>query len=42
MTPHDSQVRSFSHRKTQKNRTHSIPQKASGIQISQNLTAIFS
>jgi len=35
-------VCSFSHRKTQMNRTHSIPQKASGIQISQNLTAIFS
>ena len=27
MTPHDSQVRSISHRKTQMNRTHSIPQR---------------
>ena len=40
--PHCESQAFFSHRFTQKNRTHSIPQKASGIQISQNLTAIFS
>ena len=34
-------VRSISHRFTQKNRTHSIPQRPCGRQISQNLTAIF-
>ena len=35
-------VRSISHRRTQMNRTHSIPQRPCGRQISQNLTAIFS
>ena len=35
-------VCSISHRFTQKNRTHSIPQRPCGRQISQNLTAIFS
>ena len=32
----------LSHRFTQMNRTHSIPQRPCGRQISQNLTAIFS
>ena len=34
--------RSISHRRTQMNRTHSIPQRPWGRQISQNLTATFS
>ena len=39
-----TRVRRFllSHRFTQMNRTHSIPQRPCGRQISQNLTAIFS
>ena len=34
--------RSISHRRTQMNRTHSIPQRPCGRQSSQNLTATFS